>query len=133
MGRSMRALQYYYIILNQIEDSLVIKEYFPDGKGGFTGGEICCASRVKAEHYNLNIETILGKTDFDLMPHDQARKALEDDIWVMQNRKAIKNKEETITYPNGTTVRKSTTKSPLLYDNGEIGGVICISRIIDKQ
>lgn len=131
MGDIMKALRYHYIILDQIQDSLVIKEYRPDGKGSFIGGEIRCASRVKAEHYNLTVRGILGKTDFDLMPHEQAQKAFEDDLWVMQNKKSIENMEEIVTYPNGRTVKKSTTKSPLVYENGEVGGVICISRYID--
>jgi len=131
MGDIMQALRYHYTILDQIEDSLVIKEYHPDGKGSFSGGEIRCASRVKAAHYNMTISQIIGKTDFDLMPHDQAQKALEDDLWVLKNRKPITNKEEIITYPDGRSVRKSTTKSPLFYENGELGGVICISRNIE--
>lgn len=132
MGDDMKALRNYYIILDQINDSLVIKEYRPDGKGSFIGGEIRCASRVKAEHYNLNMRTILGKTDFDLMSSpEQAQKALKDDLWVMINNKSLENIEEIVTYPNGRTVKKSTTKSPIHYHNGEVGGVICISRYIE--
>jgi hypothetical protein len=131
MGDTMRDLQNFYIILDQIKDSLVIKEYHPDGMGSFMGGKITCASRVKAEHYGLTIRQILGKTDFDLMPIEQAQKAFEDDLWVMKNKQSIENMDEKVTYPNGRTVRKSTTKSPLIYGSGEVGGVICISRYID--
>ena len=127
----MRDLQNYYVILEQIRDSLVIKSYQSDGKGSFVGGEITCASKVKAEHYGLTMSKILGKTDFDLMPQDQAQKALEGDLWVMENKKSIENVEEIVSYPNGITVKKSTTKSPIVIENGEIRGVICISRIIE--
>ena len=130
MGQMMDLI-FYYAILEQIEDSIVIKEYRSDGKGGFTGGEIRCASRVKAEHYNLTIPGIIGKTDFALLPFEQAQKALEDDLYVMSNRVSIQNIAETITYPNGETVRKSTSKSPFLYSNKEVGGVICISRYLE--
>ena len=131
VGDYIRDLQNYYMILNHIEDSLVIKEYRSDGKGNFIGGEIICASKVKADHYGLSIRKILGKTDFDLMQPEQAKKALEDDLWVMQNKKPIENINETITYPGGRTVKKSTTKSPVFYESGEIRGVICISRYIE--
>lgn len=130
----MDALRNYYTILDQIKDSLVIKEYRPDGNGSFVGGEIKCASRIKAEHYNLTMRTILGKTDFDLMPIEQAQKALEDDLWVMRNNKSLENIEEIVTYPNGKTVSKLTTKSPMSYTaHGAEGvcGVICISRCMD--
>jgi len=130
MGQMMDLI-FHYAILEQIEDSIVIKEYHSDGKGGFTGGEIRCASRVKAEHYNLTIPGIIGKTDFDLLPFEQAQKALEDDLYVMKNKVSIQNMAEIITYPNGETVRKSTSKSPFLYSNKEVGGVICISRYLE--
>lgn len=130
MGQMMDLI-FYYALLEQIEDSIVIKEYHSDGKGGFTGGEIRCASRVKAEHYNLTIPGILGKTDFDLLPFEQAQKALEDDLYVMKNKVSLQNMAEIITYPNGETVRKSTSKSPFFYSNKEVGGVICISRYLE--
>jgi hypothetical protein len=133
VGNHLKDLMYHNFILNQIKDSLVIKEYSRDDKGSFIGGAIRCASRVKAEHYGLTIESIKGKTDFDLMPIEQAQKALGDDIWVMSHNKSIENMDEVVTYPNGKTVRKSTTKSPLVFQNGEIVGVICISRIISES
>ncbi len=130
MGQMMDLI-FHYAILEQIEDSIVIKEYHSDGKGGFTGGEIRCASRVKAKHYNLTIPEIIGKTDFDLLPFEQAQKALEDDLYVMRSKVSIQNMAEIITYPNGETVRKSTSKSPFIYSNKEVGGVICISRYLE--
>lgn len=130
MGQMMDLL-YYYAILEQVTDSIVIKEYHYDGNGSFAGGAIRCASKMKADHYGLTIPEILGKTDFELMPFDQAQKALEDDLQVMRTGISIENMEEIITYPNGKTVRKSTSKSPFLFSNGQVGGVICISRNID--
>lgn len=130
MGQMMDLL-YYHAILNQVTDSIVIKEYHPDGKGSFEGGEIRAASKVKAQHYNLTIPQIIGKTDFDLMPAEQAQKALESDLYVMKNMKSALYLEEIVTYPNGETVKKSTSKSPFIYSNGEVGGVICISRCLE--
>lgn len=127
----MMDLLYYYAILEQVTDSIVIKEYCSDGNGNFVGGKIKCASKVKAEHYNLTINEIVGKTDFDLMPFEQAQKALEDDLQVMKTGISIENMEETVTYPNGKTVHKSTSKSPLRYSDKKIIGVICVSRNID--
>ena len=130
MGHMMELI-FHYAILEQTEDSIVIKEYRPDGCGGYAGGEIRCASLVKASHHNLKIHEIIGMTDFELLSEQQAQKALDDDLYVMRNRKSIQNIDEIITYPNGETVRKSTTKSPFILKGGEIFGVICISRILE--
>ena len=130
MGQ-MLELIFHYAILEQTEDSIVIKEYRSDGHGGFIGGEIRCASLVKAKHHNLKVHEILGMTDFELLSEEQAQKALDDDLYVMKNRKSIQNIDEIITYTNGETVRKSTTKSPFILNGGDIFGVICISRILE--
>jgi len=130
MGQMMQLL-YHHAILDQVTDSIVVKEYRPDGNGNFVGGEIVCASKTKAEHYNLTIPKILGLTDFDLMSLEQAQKSLESDLYVIVNGISIQNVEEIGAYPNGEVVRKSTSKSPFTYSNGEVGGVICISRLIE--
>jgi PAS domain S-box-containing protein len=130
MGRSMQELMIFNSFLENTSDSIVIKEYFATERGGFTGGNIICASAVKAHHYGLNIDTIRGHTDFDLMPRNQAEKALQDDLWVMKNRKPIIDIRETITHKNGEIVNVSVTKFPWILPGGEIVGVMCIARNI---
>jgi PAS domain S-box-containing protein len=76
------------------------------------------------------MNTIRGCTDFDLLPHEQAEKALQDDIWVMKNRKPIEDQRETITHKNGEIVKVSVTKFPWILPSGEIVGVMCIARNI---
>jgi PAS domain S-box-containing protein len=130
MGRSMQEVLIFDAFLKHTRDSIVIKEYFATEKGEFTGGKIICASATKASHYGLNMDTIRGHTDFDLMPRDQAGKALQDDIWVMENRKPIEDQRETITHKNGEIVKISVTKFPWILPGGEIVGVMCIARDI---
>lgn len=133
MGRSMQEVLIFDAFMKHTSDSIVIKEYFATERGEFTGGKIICASATKAGHYGLNMDTIRGYTDFDLMPREQAKKALEDDLWVMKNRKPIEDQRETITHKNGEIVKVSVTKFPWVLPGGEIVGVMCIARNITMR
>lgn len=130
MGRSMQELLIFNSFMNNTSDSIVIKEYFATEQGQFTGGTIVCASAVKAKHYGLNMDTIRGLTDFDLLPREQAEKALQDDLWVMKHCKPIEDIRETITHKNGEKVNISVTKFPWILPGGELVGVMCIARNI---
>jgi PAS domain S-box-containing protein len=130
MGRSMQEVLIFDAFMRHTSDSIVIKEYFATERGGFTGGKIICASATKAGHYGLTMDTIRGRTDFDLMPRGQATKAFQDDIWVMENRRPIEDQRETITHKNGEVVKISVTKFPWILPGGEIVGVMCIARNI---
>lgn len=130
MGRSIQELLIFNSFLKNTRDSIVIKEYFATEQGEFTGGTIICASDTKARHYDLNMDNIRGHTDFDLLPRAQAERALQDDLWVMKNRKPLEDIRETITHKNGETVNISVTKFPWILPGGEIMGVMCIARNI---
>lgn len=130
MGRSLQELLIFNAFLQNTSDSIVIKEYFANEHGEFVGGKIVCASYTKAHHYGLDMDNIRGHTDFDLMPRDQAERAYQDDIWVMKNRKPMKDIRETITHKNGEIVKISVTKFPWFMPGGEIVGVMCIARDI---
>jgi len=132
MGMLMDDLTMWHVFLDKSPHSIVVKKYLNDGNNGFTGGHIIRASQVKAEHHGLTIEQLRGKTDWDLLPHEQARKIVEDDLWVMKNRKFIKNRLERITHSNGETVWVSVTKWPLMTKNC-VWGVISISWDVTEQ
>ena len=129
----MQEILIFNAFMEHTRDSIVIKEYFANERGEFTGGTIICASDTKARHYGLNMNTIRGCTDFDLLPREQAEKALQDDLWVMKNRKPIEDQRETITHKNGDIVKVSVTKFPWVLPSGEIVGVMCIARNITIQ
>lgn len=126
----MQEILIFNAFMEHTSDSIVIKEYFANEQGEFTGGKIICASTTKARHYGLNMNTIRGCTDFDLLPREQAEKALQDDIWVMKHRKPIEDQRETITHKDGEIVKVSVTKFPWILPSGEIVGVMCIARNI---
>ena len=133
MGRTMQELLIFNTFMKNTRDSIVIKEYFPNEHGVFCGGKIVSASASKAEHYGLNMDTIRGYSDFDLLPLEQAEKAYKDDLWVMNNRKPIEDIRETITHKNGDLVKVSVTKFPWFLPSGEVVGVMCIARNITTR
>lgn len=132
MGSMMRDLMIFRALLDYFPHSFYVKEYSNDGNGNFEGGTFVRVSQVKADHYGLTVQQILGKTDYDLLPREEAERSVQDDLWVMQNRTPIKDRREQITHPNGETVWVSVTKMPLMYDNA-VSGIIGFSIDITEQ
>jgi len=132
MGMLMDDLRMWHEFLNQSPHSIVVKKYYHDGNGNFSGGQFIRVSRTKADHYGMSIEQIRGKTDWDLLPPEEAKKVHDDDLWVMRNRTPIKNRIEKITHPDGKTIYVSVTKMPWL-DGDFVRGVMSISWDITEQ
>lgn len=109
-------------LLKCTTDSIYFTRYI-DGKGVF---EI--VSEAKARHYGLNFWDMVGKNDFDFLPEEEALKAAKDDHWVMENDKPIEDRIEEL--PHGI---KSVSKYPWKNEQGEIIGVIGVSRDITKR
>jgi PAS domain S-box-containing protein len=132
MGMLMDDLRMWHEFLNQSPHSIVVKKYYHDGNGNFSGGQFIRVSRTKADHYGMSIEQIRGKTDWDLLPPEEAKKVHDDDLWVMKNRSPIKNRVEKITHPDGETIYVSVTKMPWL-DGDFVRGIMSISWDITEQ
>lgn len=77
-------------------------------------------------------EQALGKTNADLWG-DRARKFQEDDLRVIQNGEVIYGEEEEIRVHSGQSRWFSTTKVPLIGENGNIEGLVGISRDINRR
>ncbi len=72
--------------------------------------------------------SILGLTDHDYLPAHMADTYKEDDEWILQNNKAITNKVELVTRGNGLVDWSTTTKTPLRNSDGEVYGVVGVTR-----
>ena len=70
----------------------------------------------------------LGKTDFDLFPHDMAAKFVADDQAVLQTGRPVLEREESLINGDGRKHCFLTSKLPLRNQNGEIIGLVGISR-----
>jgi PAS domain S-box-containing protein len=75
---------------------------------------------------------MLGKTDFDFLPADQAQKESDDDNQVLQTGKSIINCIEKITDTDGAEQWYSVTKVPRYDLGGRIIGSLGISRNVTE-
>ena len=110
-------------LINNIPDSV----YFKDEQNRFI-----LVNKAKAEHWNTKPEDMIGKTDYDFLPPEEAKKTFEDDNQIIQTGQPIINKIEKITYKDGTKKWVSVTKIPRYNPDGDIIGTMGISRDITE-
>ncbi len=115
-------------LLQTLMDNIPDSIYFKDNKDRFVR-----VNKAKAEHHSTNPEDMIGKTDFDFSPENEAKKTFSDDNWVMKTGKSIKDKIERSTYQDGTQRWISVTKIPWYNKKNEVVGTIGISRDITKR
>jgi PAS domain S-box-containing protein len=77
-------------------------------------------------------EELIGKTDFDFYPHDLASQFYEDEQNIMKSLEPKINYEEPGLDEQGNRVIISTTKVPLISNEGEVMGIVGIGRDITK-
>jgi PAS domain S-box-containing protein len=101
--------------------------YFKD-----TENKYILVNKAKAGTFNVFPEEMIGKTDFDFLPPDQARKTFEDDEEVINTGKFIINKVDKFTNQDGSEKWISITKIPRFDMEGNIIGILGISRDITE-
>ena len=111
-------------LLDEIPDAI----YFKDDKG-----HLIMVNKAHAEGLGLKPENVIGRTDFDFFSEKEAKKMTEDDIRVMRTGKPIIDKVERTTRPDGSIHYVSTTKLPRRDHNGNIVGIMGITRDITER
>ncbi len=114
-------------LLQTLMDSTPDLIYFKDGENKFV-----MVNKAKAARSNVKPEDMIGKTDFDFLPDEEARKVFEDDEEVMKTGKFIINKVERLTSVDGNEKWVSVTKLPRFDNDGNIIGSMGISRDITE-
>ncbi len=89
--------------------------YFKDREGRFIE-----VNAAKAEELHLEPEAVVGRTDFDFLPEEEARQRYDDELGIMRSRTALQ-KEEMATTPDGVRWY-FTTKVPRYDEEGEVVG-----------
>ncbi len=74
------------------------------------------------------VEEVIGKTDFDFFPEEQAREFFRDEQRVMETGEILIDKLERVYFADGTLHWVLTTKIPVRDEKGDITGVLGISR-----
>ncbi len=111
-------------LLRRTADSI----FFKDMDGRFT-----LVSDAKARNSRTRWEDMIGKTDFDFLPLEEARRCRDDEIFIMETGESIVDKEEELTRSDGSKSWLSVSKFPWKDLHGETIGVIGISRDITRR
>jgi len=110
-------------LLDNIPDAI----YFKDRHN-----RIIKVNKFYIQGTGLKEEEIIGKTDFDFFPYDQAKRMFDDDNYVLNTGKPIVGKIERTLLRNGTWNQVITTKIPLYDRKGKIIGTMGITRDMTK-
>jgi PAS domain S-box-containing protein len=110
-------------LMNNMPDSI----YFKDEKNRFI-----MVNKAKAVRSNIAPEEMMGKTDFDFLPEEEAKRSFEDDKDIMASGKFIINKIEKLTGIDGSERWVSVTKVPRFDEDGNIIGTMGISRDVTE-
>lgn len=103
--------------------------YFKDRSSRFLA-----ISRALAELYGLDDPShAIGKTDFDFFPEEQAAEMMADERRIILTGEPVVGKEECEAMVDGRERWFSTTKLPLRDRQGEIVGILGISREITAR
>ncbi len=89
--------------------------YFKDGDGRFIE-----VNAAKATEVRLAPEEVVGRTDFDFLPAEQAQRRFDEELEVMRSEKPMQ-KEELITTADGDRWHL-TTKVPRYDEKGKVVG-----------
>jgi PAS domain S-box-containing protein len=116
-----RERELFQTLLDHIPDSI----YFKDAQKRFVR-----TSKAKAQHHRVEAAELVGKTDADFYPPEEARRMSEDDELVMRTGRPVVGKEEKVTRPDGEARWVSVTKVPRYDDQGRTIGTVGISRDI---
>ena len=79
---------------------------------------------------NKKASEIIGKTDFDIYPEENAKKMAQDDLEVISTNKPKLNIEENIIMPDGRNIWLIANKIPLHDKDGKVIGIMGISHDI---
>lgn len=111
-------------LLDQLFASTPDDLYIKDRESRFLWANQALLRRLQCR----NMDEILGKTDFDYFPEESARGYFNDEQDVVKSGIPLVNKLEKHFLKNGRTGRTLTTKVPVRNEQGQIIGIMGISR-----
>lgn len=120
--------QQQQIYLNHLMEHLPDRIYFKDLKSRFLMG-----NHAFIDYFGVNEnDDVVGKTDFDFFPEVFAKEKFDDEQSIILEGKIVR-KDEHDEQKEGQVAWSSTTKMPLLDDDGNIIGTFGLSRDITEK
>jgi two-component system sensor histidine kinase/response regulator len=95
-------------------------------------GVYITSNKAFAKLLGRTADDVVGKTDLDIFPADLAVSFRERDADMVRAGTMTTNEEE-ITYPDGRVAQVETSKTPFIADDGELYGLIGVSRDITER
>jgi PAS domain S-box-containing protein len=127
--RAQEALARERNLLRTLIDNLPDFIYVKDMESRFLAGNTAVARMMGV----ATPDDLLGKTDFDLYPHELAVGFQADEREVLESGQPLLNKEEPCVDPEGVTHRLLTTKVPLRDAQGNTVGLVGIGRDVTER
>ncbi|MCK4752269.1 MAG: PAS domain S-box protein [Planctomycetes bacterium] len=127
--RAEEALQDERNLLRTIVDALPHYVYTKDTKGRFTLCNVALFRSLGAK----KMDEVIGHTDFDFFPEEQAKQYCADEQQVIQSGEPLINKEEPYREQAGEKKWGLTTKVPLRDSHGELVGIVGVGRDITDR
>ena len=116
-------------MLNNLMDNMTDRIYFKDRQSRFI-----LVNRAVAEWHGYERPAdLLGKTDFDLFPEEEARRVLDAEQRMIATGEPLEGVVEKEVRKDGQAAWVSTTKMPLRDGAGNIVGTFGVSRDISVQ
>ena len=127
--RAERELEHERGLLHALLDTIPDTIYFKDTESRFT-----LINQAQAQLLGLRSpQEAVGKTDFDFFPQAQAQAMYDDENLIMTTRLPLVSKTEWLTCRDGHQRWVSATKLPLVNREGQVTGLVGISRDITQQ
>jgi two-component system, cell cycle sensor histidine kinase and response regulator CckA len=116
-------------LLRTLIDTLPDKIYIKDTEGRFIVCNKATATRLGVS----SPEDVIGKSDFDLLPHELAARFRDDEQKIIKSGQSLMNHEEPLDQLSGTTRWNLVTKVPFHDTHGNIKGIVGSGRDITEQ
>ena len=116
-------------LLDALMVAMPDKIYFKDREGRF----LKISSKMAMEFQIKDSSEAIGRTDFDFFSEEHAAQAFKDEQHIIATGEPLLSMEEKETWPDGSVSWGSTTKIPMRAKNGDIVGIIGITRDITER
>ncbi|MBD3276409.1 MAG: PAS domain S-box protein, partial [Candidatus Marinimicrobia bacterium] len=110
------------LLMESVPDTI----YFKDTQSRFIKVNEAQARVLGAE----STDAAVGKTDFDFFAKDFAAEAYQDEQEIFQSKTPLISKPEKVVDKDGSSTWFSVTKIPIIQQDGEVDGIVGISRDI---
>ncbi|MGH8047310.1 MAG: PAS domain S-box protein, partial [Chthoniobacterales bacterium] len=120
--------EFFQLIFDALPLQVVVKSMRPE-----TFGRILLWNRVAADWLGLRAEEVIGRTDFDLFPPDQAAFFQQKDREVVESGQSLEIADEPIQSRSQGERFLHTVKTPIFDDQGQPLALLAVSEDITER